>query len=84
MPVRKDAFDKIKDYAFDKQSYKNLYTALRTTSLTCNFATEPSFANYYNKVYALYGELRNLQKQLKRFSPEAVAENAWNLISEVS
>ena len=65
MPVRTGAFDKISDKSFESQAYKNLYKALSTTVATCSFKKEPSFDGYYNKVYALYDKIRNIQKDLE-------------------
>ena len=65
MPVRTGAFDKISDNSFNSQAYKNLYKALSTTVATCSFKKEPSFDGYYNKVYALYDKIRNIQKDLE-------------------
>lgn len=65
MPVRTGAFDKISDKSFESQAYKNLYKALSTTVATCSFKKEPSFEGYYNKVYALYEKIRNIQKDLE-------------------
>lgn len=64
MPVRKGAFDKIDDNSFKSEAYKSLYEALTTTVKTCSFKKEPSFEGYYNKVYALYEKIRNIQKNL--------------------
>ena len=64
MPVRKGAFDKIDDNSFKSEAYKSLYEALKTTVKTCSFKKEPSFEGYYNKVYALYEKIRNIQKNL--------------------
>ena len=65
MPVKTGAFDKISDNSFNSQAYKNLYKALSTTVATCSFKKEPSFEGYYNKVYALYDKIRNIQKDLE-------------------
>lgn len=65
MPVKTGAFDKISDNSFNSQAYKNLYKALATTVATCSFKKEPSFEGYYNKVYALYDKIRNIQKDLE-------------------
>lgn len=65
MPVKTGAFDKIDDNSFESQAYKNLYKALSTTVATCSFKKEPSFEGYYNKVYALYDKIRNIQKDLE-------------------
>ena len=35
-----------------------------TFSNLCSFKKEPSFGGYYNKVYALYEKIRNIQKNL--------------------
>ena len=65
MPVKAGAFDKIGEGAFRSDAYKNLYDALRTTVATCNFEKEPHFDGYHSKVYELYDEIRNIQKNLK-------------------
>ena len=65
MPVKAGAFDKIGEGAFRSDTYKSLYDALRTTVATCNFEKEPDFDGYYTKVYELYDEIRNIQKNLK-------------------
>ena len=65
MPVRTGAFDKISDNTFKSDAYRNLYDALKTTVATCSFKKEPSFEGYYNKVYALYEKIRNIQKDLE-------------------
>ena len=64
MPVRTGAFAKIGENSFKSDAYKNLYAALTKTVATCTFVREPNFDGYYSKVYTLYEEIREIQKNL--------------------
>lgn len=81
MPVKTGAFDKISDNSFNSQAYKNLYNALSTTVATCSFKKEPSFEGYYNKVYALYDKIRNIQKDLE--SRREKGETCEQIVTEM-
>lgn len=58
MPVRNDAYPSLKVYSFQKESYKELYSALSEIRNTQTFLREPNFVGYYDKVNTLYAELR--------------------------
>lgn len=75
MPVRTGAFAKIGENSFKSEAYRNLYKALTTTVETCSFKKEPGFEGYYNKVYALYEKIRNIQSTLEqRYEKGATCE----------
>lgn len=84
MPVNKSSFDKIADYSFSSASYERLYSAVNEVNESARAVREPSFAGYYNKIYALYDALREQQKLLPaRFldgeSDEVLAAELWEL-----
>ena len=81
MPVHDGAFDKIQNHEFTKPSYENLYAALGETKQTCTLVSEPSFANYYTKVNALYASLRALQNDL--LTKYANGANAESIATEI-
>lgn len=88
MPVNKAAFDKISDYEFASESYENLYHAIAKINETATAVREPSFAGYYNKVYALYDSLRVAQKTMpERYetgeSAEVLADELWEQFKSV-
>ena len=76
MPVRKNAFDKIESYKFKDKAYTSLYEALSDTSKNCKAVTEPNFAGYYNKVYALYDGIRALQRNSENYNDISAFEKA--------
>ena len=88
MPVNKDSFDKIKEYNFTTEAYKNLYTTLNSVNETATAVREPSFVGYYAKINPLYDGLRKLQPQLaERYKngEEAakLAAETWELFKSV-
>lgn len=88
MPVNKASFDKISDYDFKTDAYKNLYNAIEKVNDTATAVREPSFAGYYNKIYSLYDSLRAAQKTMpSRYqngeSEEALAIELWEQFKDV-
>lgn len=80
MLVSTDAFDAIESYSFISEAYRNLYTALKTVHETPVAVREPAFVGYYARIYDLYDELREGQKNYPvRY---ASGESAKDLISE--
>lgn len=65
MPVKNGAFDKLSAYTFKTESFRNTYSALKTTVRTRTMLSEPNIIGYYEKTHALYFAIRNLQKGLK-------------------
>lgn len=65
MPVKNGAFDKLSAYTFKTESFRNTYSALKTTVRTRAMLSEPNIIGYYEKTHALYFAIRNLQKELK-------------------
>lgn len=64
MPVNQTSFEEIQDYEFKSDAYKHLYEAIREVNQKATAVQEPSFVGYYNKIYALYDELRDAQKKM--------------------
>ena len=84
MPVRNDAYKALESYSFTKESYKELYSALTEIRNTQTFLREPNFVGYYNKVNALYDELRRAQTTMPERvkdgeSAEKLANELWEL-----
>lgn len=65
MPVKNGAFDKLAEYPFRTEAFRDTYAALKTTRDSCKFLSEPTTENYFPNTYLLYGNIRNVQKQLK-------------------
>ena len=65
MPVKNGAFDKLSAYTFKTESFRNTYSALKTTVRTRTMLSEPNIIGYYEKTHALYFAIRNLQRNLK-------------------
>lgn len=65
MPVKNGAFDKLSAYTFKTESFRNTYSALKTTVRTRTMLSEPNIIGYYEKTHALYFAIRDLQKGLK-------------------
>ncbi len=79
MPVTKDAFDKIKDYEFKDEGYKNLYTALNASMETATPVSEVQTPAYYNRLNSFYTYLRLAQKELdSQLSAEEYGQVLWN------
>lgn len=88
MPVNKASFDKISDYDFKTDAYKNLYDAIEKVNDTATAVREPSFAGYYNKIYSLYDSVRVAQKTMpSRYqngeSAEALAIELWEQFKNI-
>ena len=88
MPVNNGSFEKIKEYNFENRAYKNLYATLAEINETSTALKEPSFAGYYEKIYALYDGLRDMQPQLaERYEQgedaEALAGETWELLLSI-
>lgn len=64
MPVKTGAFGKLDAYTFKTEAFRNTYAALKSTVDSCTFLSEPSMAGYFPNTYALYSEIRKLQKEL--------------------
>ena len=62
MPVTADSFDRIKDYNFKDDSYKELYSALQSSVENCIPASESQSPQYYNRIADFYSYLREGQK----------------------
>lgn len=65
MPVKNGAFDKLSAYTFKTESFRNTYSALKTTVRTRTMLSEPNIIGYYEKTHALYFAIRDLQRSLK-------------------
>ena len=88
MPVTKDAFNKLPSYRFEQDSYRTLYTALETAYEDYTFLQEPSFENYYPRVYAFYDIIRDRQHEwAHRYangeSAERLKEECWDAFRSV-
>lgn len=88
MPVNKASFDKIGDYSFKSDAYKNLYSAIAKVNETASAVREPSFAGYYAKIYSLYDALREEQKSMpERYengeSADALANELWDILKSI-
>ncbi len=88
MPVNKAAFDKISEYDFKSDAYKNLYSAIARVNATATAVREPSFTGYYTKIYSLYDQLREAQKTMpERYrsgeDAEALAGELWELFCNI-
>lgn len=88
MPVNIASFDEIATYDFPSGTYERLYEAINEVNKNATAVAEPSFAGYYNKIYALYDALREQQKLLPaRYqsgeSEEALASELWELFRSI-
>ncbi len=88
MPVNKSSFDKIADYSFKSDAYKNLYNAIEKVNDTATTVREPSFAGYYDKIYSLYDFLRASQKTMpNRYqngeSAEVLSNELWEQFKNI-
>ena len=88
MPVNIGSFEKIKNYDLKNEAYENLYTTLFEVNKTATAIREPSFAGYYEKIYALYDRLREMQPQLtERFAngedAAKLAAETWELFRSI-
>ena len=84
MPVRKDAYKPLETYSFSKESYKELYSTLTEIRNTQTFLREPNFIGYYDKVNALYAEIRKVQSSMpdrikNGESADVLAEELWEI-----
>lgn len=88
MPVNKESFNKIGDYEYKSDAYKNLYNAINEVNKTAVAVREPSFAGYYNKIYSLYDSLREMQKIMpERYingeNAETLSNELWELFKNI-
>ncbi len=77
MPVRKEAFEKISDFKFKNDSYKQLYEALAEMRKTYSFLPE---TYNYDKVLKFYDFIRKNQKNWEDRYMQG--ENAGKLVEE--
>lgn len=89
MPVNKASFDKISDYEYKSDAYENLYATINEVNASATAVREPDFAGYYNKIYALYDSLRQLQKTMPdRYaggeSAEDLADELWETFQGIN
>ena len=88
MPVRNDAYESLKSYSFETESYQALYTALTEIRSTQTFLREPAFVGYYDHVNALYGKIRKAQVTMPaRYSggesADMLAEELWEMFCNI-
>lgn len=88
MPVTQEAFEQIKTYEFAAESYSRLYNTLNEVMQTASAVREPSFNGYYNKIYALYDALRELQSEIparlaQGESSEQIIQETWDIFSTI-
>lgn len=88
MPVRKDAFDKIKDHTFRSKGYENLYHSLETVNKTARAVHESTNVQYFDNVHVFYDALRKKQAGLagKIHTEEEAqkrAEEIWALFCAI-
>lgn len=81
MPVLNESFNEIDNYDFQSASYKALYSTLADTKSKCTLLPEPNISGYWNKVYALYDQIRALQKNLAE--RRAGGETVENITDEI-
>ena len=84
MPVNKGSFEKARDYAFESETYQNLYTTLLKVNETATPVKMLSRTGHRSRVNALYDKLRKMQPQLKERFAEGedaarLAEETWEL-----
>lgn len=79
MPVTRESTDHIASYSFTNSDYTELYTALGTMLRDYTAYSEPQFLGYYDKVYVLYEELRERQKNPGE-DPEAFTQESWEFL----
>jgi multiple sugar transport system substrate-binding protein len=54
MPVKNDAFAAIEDFAFETESYRSLYSAIKTMRDSYQFYLPPVVDGYYDILWAFY------------------------------
>lgn len=64
MPVTYEAFDKIKDYDFKNENYKNLYTVYTASIESSKAVSEQPSPEYHAVLQTFYDYLRENQKSL--------------------
>ena len=74
MPVKKGAFDEMKDADFSSTAFSDLYDALRKTQASAEFLSENDSAAYYAKTNEVYKKIRTLQKSLDKKYAEGATE----------
>lgn len=88
MPVNKGSFEKINDFPFKNEAYKNLYSALDYINKNAVAVSEPSFNGYYNKVHTFYDDLRQVQKTMpERYrngeSADTLTAEIWEIFKNI-
>lgn len=88
MPVNKGSFEKINDFSFKNEAYKNLYAALDYINKNAVAVSEPSFNGYYNKVHTFYDDLRQAQKTMpERYrngeSADTLTAEIWEMFKNI-
>ena len=88
MPVNKGSFEKINNFSFKNEAYKNLYAALDYINKNAVAVSEPSFNGYYNKVHTFYDDLRQAQKTMpERYrngeSADTLTAEIWEIFKNI-
>lgn len=65
MPVNNESFDAISTYSFASPAYAGLYEAIAAMRKTYTPVVRPDFADYYDRVDALYEGLRERQTEYR-------------------
>ncbi len=89
MPVVNDAFEKISDYDFKSDEYKQLYAAIGKSKKDSTAVSEPLTKGYYSRVSAFYDIIRKKQKQLAdRYalgtSAETLSTELWEALKNIN
>ncbi|MDO4733150.1 MAG: extracellular solute-binding protein [Bacillota bacterium] len=88
MPVNNGAFDAIEDYDFPNEGYASLYSAMKYMRENYTAVIRPNYADFYERVDALYVGLRQLLPELHHRAKqgediEQLAEETWVLFSSI-
>ena len=88
MPVCKKSFDKMETYDFPDSAHKALYHTLDAMRSADTALSEPSRSDYYNRVYTLYDQLRQMQPEWKKRAEngervDVLTSEAWDLFCAV-
>lgn len=88
IPINNGSFDEIDSYPFSSESYKELYSTIKTMKETYTPVPLTTHGNFYSKAIPLYEELRQLLPSLHQRAQQgedidALAEETWNLFRSV-
>jgi len=88
MPVNNNAFEAIEGYQFPDKGYESLFETIKVMRDGYTPVVRPAFGGYYDKIDALYEQLREITPELRERadrgeSVDTLAMETWNILCAI-